>query len=236
MTTPPTAWVFGTGGIGAAVRDRLAGEYRTVTFDRADDPGRAGTHHRVDVRDRVALATAARDTVLRSGPPAVVVLAFGTVSPATVEDAEPDDVDRIVGDNFVGCVNVLHVLHRTPRPDTCVCLVVSSNAAQVARPRQPLYAATKAAVASLVRSLAPAWAPDGLRLVGVLPGTVTVSRNEERVRRQYPHAPADPARPGGRLVTPGELADFLAGLVPHAHHLTGQLLTYDGGSTLGAAR
>ncbi|GLY04036.1 MULTISPECIES: SDR family oxidoreductase [Actinoplanes] len=235
MTVPPAAapaaWIVGAGGIGAAIRDRLAGEYRTVTFDRAGEPD-----HMVDVRDRSALSKATRDAADRYGPPRVVVLAFGTVSPATVEDAGPDEVADVVGDNLIGCVNVLHAVHHTPRAQTCTAVVVSSNAAHLARPRQPLYAATKAAVTSLVRSLAVGWAPEGIRLIGVLPGTVTVPRNADRVAGQYPDAPRDPSRPGGRLVQPAELAGFVAGLLPYAGHLTGQSLTFDGGSTLGAAR
>jgi 3-oxoacyl-[acyl-carrier protein] reductase len=236
MTIAQAAWIVGVGGIGAAVRDRLTGDYRTVVFDRANVHSPAESHYRVDVTERRALIEAAQDATIRFGPPAVVVLAFGRVSSATVETAEPDEVDQVIGDNLVGCVNVLHTIHRSPRAASCICLIVTSNAALVARPHQPLYAATKAAVASLVRSLAPAWGTDGIRLVGVAPGTVTVNRNQSRVQRQYPDAPADPGRPGGRLVTPVELADFLARLIPYADQLTGQVLAFDGGSTLGAGR
>jgi hypothetical protein len=59
-----------------------------------------------------------------------------------------------------------------------------------------------------------------------------VERNAQRVAHQYPDAPLDTGRPGGRLLMPAELADIVIGLFPYADHLTGQVLTIDAGSTL----
>ncbi|TQF08013.1 SDR family oxidoreductase [Kitasatospora acidiphila] len=234
----PVAWVVGAGGIGSALGARLAADHRVVLFDRVRPAEAAGAEafHQVDAADRAAFGAAASGAVRDYGSPAVVALTLGHVSSATVHEAAPEQVDRIVRDNFTACVNVLHTVHRQTRGSSCACLVVTSNAALTARPNQPLYAAVKAAVAALVRSLAVGWAADGIRLVGLAPGTVMVERNAERVRSQYPAAPMAPGRPGGRLVTPAELADFAAALLPHVDQLTGQVIAFDGGSTLEARR
>jgi NAD(P)-dependent dehydrogenase (short-subunit alcohol dehydrogenase family) len=137
-----------------------------------------------------------------------------------------------VNSNILPAINVLHLTYHLGQPRTRTCILVTSNAAVAARPGQPVYAAAKAAVASLARSLAPDWSPAGIRILAVAPGTVMVDRNRDAVTSRYPDAPLDPGRPGGRLLQPAELAEFIASMLPHADHLTGQLITLDGGSTL----
>lgn len=235
MTERQQAWVVGTGGIGSALMERLAQDYDVVGFDRAERPSQYPLYL-VDVADRPAFATAADTAAERHGMPDVFVVTAGRVSYLTIEDANPEETASLLADNLIGPINVLHAAyHMGPRrPRTCV--LVTSNAAFVPRPSQPLYAAAKAAAVSLVQSLALGWAATGMRLLAVAPGTVMVERNSDRVARQYPQAPLDPSRPGRRLLTPAELADFVVGLLPYADHLTGRVITMDGGSTLTGTR
>lgn len=225
------AWVFGTGGIGTALLERLARDHEVVGFDRCQRPsGRPSVQ--VDTTDRTALMIAAENTADSHGVPDIFIITVGLVSSATVESATPDELTAALSDNLVGPINVLHTAYHLGPPRRRTCVVVASNAAFVPRPGQPVYAATKAAVVSLVRSLAVAWSTAGIRIFGVAPGTVVVERNRDRVKRQYPQAPFDSNRPGGRLLVPGELANFVVTLLPYADHLTGQVISLDGGSTL----
>lgn len=231
---PRAAWVFGTGCIGTALLERLARDHEVVGFDRCErSSGRPS--FQVNTTDRGALTIAADNAAERHGAPDIFIITVGLVSPATVESATPDELTDVLSDNLIGPINILHTAyHLGPsRPRTCV--VVVSNAAFVPRPGQPVYAAAKAAVVSLVRSLAVAWSETGIRIFGVAPGTVVVERNSDRVKRQYPQAPLDSSRPGGRLLAPGEVANFVVDLLPYADHLTGQIIALDGGSTLLAA-
>lgn len=214
------AWVIGHGGIGSAVARRLGRDHRVTTFDR-----RAGADVPVNLND----AAATVDALRRAAAPAVVVVAAGTVSPVE-PGGDPDDIGRVIDDNLAALVTLLGVLGDLP---PLRCAVIVSNAALVARPRQPVYAATKAAAVSLIRSSAQAWGPRGSRIYGIAPGTVVVPRNADALAARFPELPLAADRPGGRIALPDDLAEFVAATLPFADFLTGHSLPFDAGSSLG---
>ncbi len=226
------AWVVGAGGIGSAVAEALSGRFALVVFDR-ESGDRSRPVVLLDAVNSSSVRDAVEETAAKHGIPEVVVYCVGYVSAATVESVTVAELHRIIDHNFTGLIYFLQALRRILRSAPCTCLVVTSNAAFVARPDQPLYAAMKAAVASLVKSLAAGWAASGIRLVAVAPGTVIVDRNRDAVLRRYPDAPHDGGRPSGRLLLPADLASFIADLTDHCDQLTGQTLIFDGGSSLG---
>ena len=99
------------------------------------------------------------------------------------------------------------------------------------------YAATKAALNSLVQSLALEWAPRKIRVNAVLPGVVDTPIHE-------PRAPGDPDRaekmaqlapmhPLGRVGRPEDVAASISFLLsPDTAWVTGSLLNVDGGVSL----
>jgi NAD(P)-dependent dehydrogenase (short-subunit alcohol dehydrogenase family) len=96
-----------------------------------------------------------------------------------------------------------------------------------------VYSASKAGLEQLTRCLAVEWAPLGIRVNAVAPGTVTTpSRadllaDEEFVRRRLGEIPL------GRIGEPGDVVGavlFLAG--PAAAYVTGHVLVVDGGYTI----
>jgi NAD(P)-dependent dehydrogenase (short-subunit alcohol dehydrogenase family) len=128
---------------------------------------------------------------------------------------------------------------------------IASIAGLVASPGLPAYAAAKAGVISLTKSLALAYAPHDIRVNAICPGFLWTRAWEAlaaRLKAQEPRwadlAPRDifldvVARgvPLGREQTPediGELAAFLAG--SGGHNITGQWIAVDGGITLRQSR
>ncbi len=112
-------------------------------------------------------------------------------------------------------------------------IVVSSTAAFHATRGNPAYAASKAGAVGLVRTLADAWAADGIRVNGIAPGFVATKMTQVTT--------ADPKRleaalhriPARRLGTPQDMAGaalFLAS--PLAAYVVGHTIPVDGGLLL----
>ena len=103
--------------------------------------------------------------------------------------------------------------------------------------RAPAYAAVKALLVNYTQSQAAAFAPDGVRVNAVAPGSIEFPGGTWEQRRT-----TDPdlfnqilaSIPFGRLGTPEEVAEvalFLAS--PAARWVTGQTIIVDGGQLLG---
>jgi 3-oxoacyl-[acyl-carrier protein] reductase len=103
--------------------------------------------------------------------------------------------------------------------------------------RTPAYAAVKALLVNYTMSQAAAFAPDGVRVNAVAPGSIEFPGGSWEQRRS-----SDPALynrilgsiPFGRLGTPEEVAEVVLFLAsPAARWVTGQTVIVDGGQMLG---
>lgn len=112
-------------------------------------------------------------------------------------------------------------------------ITISSTAAYHSTRGNPAYNASKTGAVGLTRTLAEAWAGDGIRVNGIAPGLVdtkltkVTTENPERLAASLQRIPL------GRLGTPADMAGvalFLAS--PLSAYVVGQTLPVDGGLIL----
>jgi NAD(P)-dependent dehydrogenase (short-subunit alcohol dehydrogenase family) len=97
-------------------------------------------------------------------------------------------------------------------------------------PRVPAYSASKGGVASLTRSLAVAWAGDGVRVNAVAPGWITTPLTQALFSDAGRSAPILARTPMARWGKPEEVAGAVLFLCsPDAAFITGAILPVDGG-------
>jgi NAD(P)-dependent dehydrogenase (short-subunit alcohol dehydrogenase family) len=236
--TPPSRGVAvvtgGTGGIGRAVLERLGRDgYRPVSWARTTTAPGAVLALSVDVTDAAALDRAAAETVAQVGPITALVVNAGVLGPvARAWEIAPEDIRRVIDTNLVsGFLTVRaavpHML-RNPGPERGRIVFVASLQAKEGTAMAGPYAASKAGLVALAKSLGKELAAEGI-LVNAITPTVVRGAME---RSLTPERRADLlARiPLGRFLEAAEVAamvGFLCG--PDCSFSTGAVFDLSGG-------
>jgi NAD(P)-dependent dehydrogenase (short-subunit alcohol dehydrogenase family) len=162
----------------------------------------------------------------------VLVTAVGLWPLATVDDLAPAEFRRQVAVNLDSAYVAVHASLAGLRAAQGAVVCLSSAVGLKGHAEMIPYAAAKSGVHGLVRALALALGPDGVRVNAVSPGLVATPRMRELWGPERTAA----FRSGRALADDITVADvvsvvrFLAG--PGARMVTGQTLVVDGGSVL----
>jgi NAD(P)-dependent dehydrogenase (short-subunit alcohol dehydrogenase family) len=224
-----------TGGIGRAIVEALAACGCSVAA--CDAPGApvgelsgAAVTLTFDVRDRSAVSEGVAKAIEALGGCDAVVANAGIVD--TIHRAERFSDEEWRKDLEVNLYGGFYLAQAAfealaASGDGRV-VVISSVAAEQAIPGQVAYAASKAGLVGMARTLAAEWASRGIRCNVIMPGfiaTPKVLAMPDEVKRL-----ATQQVPLGRFGDPGELAGAVSFLLsPAAAYVNGAVLRVDGG-------
>jgi len=234
------AWLVGSsGGIGRELLRVIQKHSKNVVACDIcginNKKNKKTAYFKLDCSDKKRLDDFARVAINKYGPPDLLVIAAGEVISKSLEDSNEDDLDRIYRNNFKLVVLMLQKFFEVcDRRNSVIknIVIVSSNAALEARPKQPIYAAMKSAINSLAQTQAASWGINNIKINVIAPGTVVVDRNRDSLMKKYKNFPLDPSRPSGKILFPKNLFPALEFLLCKDLDTTGQILIIDGGSNL----
>jgi NAD(P)-dependent dehydrogenase (short-subunit alcohol dehydrogenase family) len=166
-----------------------------------------------------------------------LVCCAGVLRTALLEDMTIDDFDLVLNTNLRGtflCARQALPLLRQAATEQSPSRVVLLSSIAALRPKvvSGAYAASKAGVSQLCRVMAAEWAPSGVLVNALAPGTV----DTPMVRAMSDPAVSNGYRPSGvsplgRIAQPDDVVDVMMFLLSDAaRYVTGTTIPVDGGT------
>jgi 3-oxoacyl-[acyl-carrier protein] reductase len=244
----PTALVTGAStGIGRAAAIALAknGYDVVINYSRSEDAAAttarqaqaAGVRtllYRCDVSDDAAVRGMLATTENEFGRLDVLINNAGTtvdVEPKNLEGMTIEDWNRVFNVNVLGLFLVTRAAVSLLKKSPNGCIVNTCSIAGLRPSAQPLpYAASKAAVANLTKTLANALGPQ-IRVNAVAPGWIEGEWMKRTLADNYEGLMARRAKytPLKRCCTEADVADSMLSLILHNRFVTGEIVIVDGG-------
>ncbi len=232
--------------MGASHARRLAADGATVAVnDRVDSPALRAVAEEIggltaqgDVNDPMAVRRLVSRIEERVGPVDVLVANHAYMTMGDLLDSDDDDWWKVVDTNLGGTFHLIQaVLPGMRRQGAGRIVVISSEWGVTGWPSATAYAASKAGLISLTKTLGRELAPEGIVVNAVAPGVIDTPQllvdaeaagiGLDEIRTRY-------ARdvPVGRIGRPEEIAAVVALLADfRLGSMVGQVIQANGGST-----
>jgi 3-oxoacyl-[acyl-carrier protein] reductase len=230
-----------SGGIGAAVAERLAREGCTVVVNyagnaasadavvaRIEAAGGRAVAAKADISDTAAVARMFDSAETAFGGVDVLINNAGIMTLAPIKDSDDDLFERHIAVNLKGTFNTLREAARRLR-DGGRIVNFSSSVTGLLQPTYGVYAATKAAVEAMTSILAKELRGRSITVNAIAPGPTATKlflngKSQEVIDRLSKMAPLE------RLGQPHDIASAVAFLVgPDGAWINGQTLRANGG-------
>ena len=232
----------GSRGIGLGISQALAeGGARVAVLGRNGDaaaaaaaglPGDGHAGFACDVADSEAVAATVAAIEEQLGPVDILINNAGITRDNVLMRLKDEDWDDVLNANLKGAFNMTRALSRgmMKRRDGAI-INISSVVGIMGNAGQTNYAASKAGLHGMTKSVARELGSRGVRCNAIAPGYIMTDMTADLSEAQTDALKTQ--IPLGRLGQPEDIAGvvrFLAG--PAGHYITGQILAVDGGMAM----
>lgn len=243
LTGKTAVVIGGTSGIGRAIAHGLAEagadvvptsrrlEQVETAAAEIEERGRKSLRVVSDVSDRASLETVLSEVVAAFGKVDILVNSAGRTKRAPTLDFAEADWNDILETNLTGTLRACQVFGRQMLERGYGRIInIASLSTFVSLYEVAAYSASKAAVASLTKSLAVEWSSKGVNVNAIAPGVFRTALNEkllDETERGREFQLRTPMRRFGKVEELAGAAIFLAS--DAASFVSGEILTVDGG-------
>ena len=232
-------------GIGRAIALALAADGATVVVnyngskERAEQVvdeikalGAAGMAYQCNVADTAATADMVKEVIKTYGKLDILVNNAGITRDNLIMKMSEEDFDAVIDANLKGCFNTIKAVSRQMLKQRAGRIInITSVSGILGNAGQANYAASKAGIIGLTKTMARELASRGITVNAVAPGFVDTDMTQ--VLPENVKEAATAQIPLGRFGKPEDIANMVAYLASEkASYITGQIISVDGGMAI----
>ena len=232
-------------GIGRAIALALAADGATVVVnyngskERAEQVveeikalGADGMAYQCNVADTAATADMVKEVIKTYGKLDILVNNAGITRDNLIMKMIEEDFDAVIDANLKGCFNTIKAVSRQMLKQRAGRIInITSVSGILGNAGQANYAASKAGIIGLTKTMARELASRGITVNAVAPGFVDTDMTQ--VLPENVKEAATAQIPLGRFGKPEDIANMVAYLASEkASYITGQIISVDGGMAI----
>lgn len=225
-----TARMMAAAGATVAILDRDAAAAHTLAAE-LEATGKSAIALAVDVAQRSAIERAVDAVVARYGRLDIMLNNAGLTRPARALKVSEELWNSVVAVNLSGVFWGCQAAFRHMKTAGYGRILTTASTSALGSPGNASYAATKAGVVAMTRSLAQEFGKHGVTVNAVGPGMIVTPMTDptpDEIKQRWIRKTAV-----GRLGEPEEIARVFVFLAaPASGYITGQMIFVDGGYTL----